>query len=160
MSPAPQVVGMGNGYAPEFWIVAKQAYEDMDVEMRKATGTHYAFWGKSMFPVTSSFSRCSPCPDPFTRSPCLRLILWLDFPVVHDFHAAALAAGGTCNGKGGYRPEYFSLYYASFVIDPLGNNVEVMCIYPGWTQLWWWRSWLPGWKGFENVREVEGKKTL
>jgi hypothetical protein len=35
-------------------------------------------------------------------------------------------AGGVCNGKPGERPEYTKGYYAAFVIDPLGNNVEAM----------------------------------
>ena len=51
-----------------------------------------------------------------------------DHAAVHAFHAAAVKAGGTCNGKAGYRPEYVQSYYAAFVMDPLGNNVEVMCM--------------------------------
>ncbi|ERF72502.1 hypothetical protein EPUS_07711 [Endocarpon pusillum Z07020] len=77
-----------------------------------------------------------------------------DFTAVHAFHAAGLKAGGTDNGKAGYRPKYSKLYYGAFIIDPLGNNVEVMCIYPPWMQWWWWRSWLPGGK----VLEPENRK--
>jgi hypothetical protein len=73
-----------------------------------------------------------------------------DHPTVHAFHTAAVKAGGICNGKAGYRPEYFKYYYAAFILDPLGNNVEVMCVSPAWTQLWWWWSWLPGFKGLES----------
>ncbi len=78
-----------------------------------------------------------------------------DHPAVHAFHAAGLRAGGTRNGQAGYRPEYFEYCYGAFVMDPLGNNVEVMCIYPAWPQLWWWRSWLPGGKvlGLEDKKE-------
>jgi hypothetical protein len=72
-----------------------------------------------------------------------------DHAAVHAFHAAGLQAGGNCNGKAGYRPEYIRYYYAAFIIDPLGNNVEVMCLYPAWTQFWWWRSWLPGAKALD-----------
>ncbi|MGE4062675.1 MAG: VOC family protein [Rhodospirillaceae bacterium] len=44
---------------------------------------------------------------------------------VAAFHAAALAAGGTDNGKPGERP-YHPGYYAAFVVDPDGNNVEAV----------------------------------
>jgi len=46
---------------------------------------------------------------------------------VDAFHAAALAAGGTDNGPPGVRTDYHPHYYAAFVIDPEGNNVEVVC---------------------------------
>lgn len=45
--------------------------------------------------------------------------------VVEKFHAAALAAGGKDNGKPGERP-YHPGYYAAFVIDPDGNNIEAV----------------------------------
>lgn len=46
------------------------------------------------------------------------------------FHQAAIAAGGTCNGAPGLRPQYHKDYYGAFVIDPMGNNVEmVRCCY-------------------------------
>jgi catechol 2,3-dioxygenase-like lactoylglutathione lyase family enzyme len=45
---------------------------------------------------------------------------------VDDFHRAALAAGGTDNGAPGLR-RYHAHYYAAFVIDPDGHNVELVC---------------------------------
>ncbi|HEY0713810.1 MAG TPA: VOC family protein [Polyangia bacterium] len=45
--------------------------------------------------------------------------------MVDRFHTAALAAGGRDNGKPGMRP-YHPGYYAAFVLDPDGNNVEVV----------------------------------
>ena len=44
---------------------------------------------------------------------------------VQAFHAAALAAGGRDNGPPGERP-YHPGYYAAFVLDPDGNNVEAI----------------------------------
>jgi catechol 2,3-dioxygenase-like lactoylglutathione lyase family enzyme len=44
---------------------------------------------------------------------------------VADFHAAALAAGGRDNGAPGERP-YHPGYYAAYVLDPDGNNVEAV----------------------------------
>jgi len=47
--------------------------------------------------------------------------------MVHAFHAAALQAGGRDNGAPGPRPHYGPHYYAAFVLDPDGNNIETVC---------------------------------
>jgi catechol 2,3-dioxygenase-like lactoylglutathione lyase family enzyme len=49
-----------------------------------------------------------------------------DRATVDAFHAAALAAGGEDNGEPGIREHYHPTYYAAFVRDPDGNNVEVV----------------------------------
>ena len=46
---------------------------------------------------------------------------------VHAFHEAALAAGGSDNGAPGPRPQYTPTYYAAYVHDPDGHNIEVVC---------------------------------
>ena len=46
---------------------------------------------------------------------------------VDAFYAAAIAAGGEDNGKPGPRPNYGPNYYAAFVKDGEGNNIEVVC---------------------------------
>ena len=46
---------------------------------------------------------------------------------VEAFHRAALGAGGEDNGGPGLRPQYHANYYAAFVIDPDGHNIEVVC---------------------------------
>jgi catechol 2,3-dioxygenase-like lactoylglutathione lyase family enzyme len=48
-----------------------------------------------------------------------------DRETVDTFHRTALAAGGTDNGAPGERP-YHPGYYAAFVLDPDGNNVEAV----------------------------------
>jgi catechol 2,3-dioxygenase-like lactoylglutathione lyase family enzyme len=48
-----------------------------------------------------------------------------DRDTVDRFHAAAVAAGGTDNGAPGER-EYHPGYYAAFVLDPDGNNIEAV----------------------------------
>lgn len=48
-----------------------------------------------------------------------------DRGVVDRAHAAALAAGGRDNGPPGERP-YHPGYYAAYVLDPDGNNVEIV----------------------------------
>lgn len=45
---------------------------------------------------------------------------------VDAFHTAAVAAGYTSNGEPGERPQYHPGYYAAFVFDPAGANVEVV----------------------------------
>ena len=45
---------------------------------------------------------------------------------VDAFHAAALAAGGVDNGAPGLRDRYGPRYYAAFVLDPDGMNVEAV----------------------------------
>lgn len=45
---------------------------------------------------------------------------------VDQFHAAALAIGGSDNGAPGLRPDYGPHYYAAFLIDPDGYRIEVV----------------------------------
>jgi catechol 2,3-dioxygenase-like lactoylglutathione lyase family enzyme len=47
-----------------------------------------------------------------------------DRATVEQFHATALAAGFQSNGEPGERPQYHPGYYAAFVLDPDGTNVE------------------------------------
>ena len=49
---------------------------------------------------------------------------------VEAFHRAALEAGGKDNGAPGVRPHYNANYFAAFVIDPDGHNIEVVCHAP------------------------------
>ncbi len=49
-----------------------------------------------------------------------------DRAAVAKFHLAALASGGKDNGKPGPRPDYSDTYFAAFVVDPDGNNVEAV----------------------------------
>lgn len=46
---------------------------------------------------------------------------------VDAFHAAALRAGGRDNGAPGLRPRYDDHYYAAYVLDPDGHNIEAVC---------------------------------
>ena len=45
---------------------------------------------------------------------------------VNAFYEAAMAAGGTDNGPPGLRPDYHEKYYAAYVRDPDGNNIEAV----------------------------------
>ena len=50
--------------------------------------------------------------------------------MVHAFYDAALAAGGRDNGAPGIRERYHPNYYAAFVFDPDGHNIEAVCHRP------------------------------
>ncbi len=45
---------------------------------------------------------------------------------VNAFHAAALAAGGACDGAPGLRPQHGEGYYAAFIRDRDGNRIEAV----------------------------------
>jgi catechol 2,3-dioxygenase-like lactoylglutathione lyase family enzyme len=57
--------------------------------------------------------------------------LHMAFPTTDDadvrsFHETAVAAGYPSNGEPGERARYHPGYYSAFVIDPDGNNIEVV----------------------------------
>jgi len=57
--------------------------------------------------------------------------LHIAFPTTDDgdvvrFHEVAVAAGYESNGEPGERPRYHAGYYAAYVLDPDGNNIEVL----------------------------------
>lgn len=49
-----------------------------------------------------------------------------DRAAVDRFHKAGLKAGGHDNGAPGLRTDYSPTYYAAFLVDPDGNNVEAV----------------------------------
>jgi catechol 2,3-dioxygenase-like lactoylglutathione lyase family enzyme len=51
----------------------------------------------------------------------------VDAASVDRFYGAALAAGGRDNGPPGFRAHYHPSYYAAFVLDPDGHNIEAVC---------------------------------
>lgn len=53
-----------------------------------------------------------------------------DRAAVDAFHAAALSVGGRDNGAPGLRLHYHADYYAAFVLDPDGHNIEAVCRRP------------------------------
>lgn len=46
---------------------------------------------------------------------------------IKKFYADGLKAGGRDNGAAAIRADYSPTYYAAFLIDPDGNNVEAVC---------------------------------
>jgi catechol 2,3-dioxygenase-like lactoylglutathione lyase family enzyme len=50
-----------------------------------------------------------------------------DHAAIGKFHSAGVEAGGRDNGDPGPRADYSPTYFAAFLIDPDGNNVEAVC---------------------------------
>ena len=50
-----------------------------------------------------------------------------DRATVRAFHAAALAAGGTCEGPPGLRPHYHAHYYGAYLRDLNGHKIACAC---------------------------------
>jgi catechol 2,3-dioxygenase-like lactoylglutathione lyase family enzyme len=50
-----------------------------------------------------------------------------DHAAIKKFHADGMKAGGRDNGGAGPRADYSPAYFAAFLIDPDGNNVEAVC---------------------------------
>ena len=50
-----------------------------------------------------------------------------DHTAIRKFHAGGVKAGGRDNGCAGPRTDYSPSYFAAFLIDPDGNNVEAIC---------------------------------
>lgn len=49
-----------------------------------------------------------------------------DKRAVDNFYRVALRHGATDHGKPGYRPDYWPGYYAAFILDADGNNIEAV----------------------------------
>jgi catechol 2,3-dioxygenase-like lactoylglutathione lyase family enzyme len=79
------------------------------------------FWADELFVSAAT----SPAAQGALTGPTHLAFQAKDRAVVDRFHPAALAAGGTDNGAPGERP-YHPGYYAAFVRDPDGNNIEVV----------------------------------
>ncbi|KAF4469968.1 glyoxalase bleomycin resistance dioxygenase [Fusarium albosuccineum] len=53
-----------------------------------------------------------------------------DRATVVAFYSAAIDAGAKDNGPPGVRAHVHPNYYAEFIFDPAGNNIEAMCMVP------------------------------
>ena len=79
------------------------------------------FWADELF-VSTADSQSAPRHLPARHHPAVQA---RDRAAVDAFHQTALANGGTDNGAPGERP-YHPGYYAAFVLDPDGNNIEAV----------------------------------
>lgn len=79
------------------------------------------FWADELFVSTAE----SPAALGALTGRCHLAFQAADRAAVEAFHAAGLAAGGRDNGAPGERP-YHPGYYAAFLLDPDGNNIEAV----------------------------------
>ncbi|EFR03407.1 glyoxalase/bleomycin resistance protein/dioxygenase [Nannizzia gypsea CBS 118893] len=113
LRPHPKVVGMGV-YYPEFWISSNMVPSSSAGDSAPAAGTEVVYGSSHVAFSTGNREN------------------------VHAFYNAALKHGGMSNGGPGVRPQYTRFYYAAFVFDPAGNNIEAVCMWPAWCH---WKYW-------------------
>jgi catechol 2,3-dioxygenase-like lactoylglutathione lyase family enzyme len=115
------------GWIDHLWIrvadvaASKRFYETIalpaGLRLRRETSDRAQFTGGS-----GSFSVVSGEPtEPFHMAFPAR-----DNETVDAFHRAATGAGYRDNGAPGERRRYHSGYYAAYVLDPDGHNIEVV----------------------------------
>ena len=69
----------------------------------------------------------SHAPDAGKRGAHLAFVA-TDRAAVEHFYKNGIAAGGRDNGAPGLRADYGPSYFAAFLVDPDGNNVEAVCL--------------------------------
>ena len=128
-APRPSTTGAlrRGGIIDHLWIrvadliAARRFYETIaphaGLRLRRITPERVQFAGRS-----GSFSLVPGAPTENAH---------LAFPTGDDatvqrFHEAATRGGYRSNGGPGERPEYHPGYYAAYVLDPDGNNIEVV----------------------------------
>jgi catechol 2,3-dioxygenase-like lactoylglutathione lyase family enzyme len=117
------------GVVDHLWI----RVADLDAATRfyELVGTHAGFrlHARATDPARTQFAGRGGSFSVVADAPSTRN-LHLAFPAANEavdsFHAALTAAGHRDNGAPGERPVYHPGYYGAFVLDPDGNNVEVV----------------------------------
>lgn len=86
----------------------------------------YGHRADEFWPDRTYFSvRLGPKPEPAARRHwCFKASTRQQ---VDEFWQAGLEQGGVCNRLPGLRPAYHRSYYAAFLVDPDGNQVEAVC---------------------------------
>ncbi|MBW3592965.1 MAG: VOC family protein [Actinobacteria bacterium] len=115
------------GHVDHVWIRVRDVGEAK--RFYEAVAPHAGFRLATETPDRSQFAAESGSFSVVAGPPTERL--HMAFPVADDaavdaFHRAALEAGFRDNGAPGERPEYHDGYYAAFVLDPDGNNIELV----------------------------------
>jgi catechol 2,3-dioxygenase-like lactoylglutathione lyase family enzyme len=82
--------------------------------------------GRATFVAGGSGGLLSLVENAAAATTSLHMAFAGDEEAVRRFHDDAVAAGHRSNGEPGERPQYHPGYYAAFVFDPDGNNIEVV----------------------------------
>jgi catechol 2,3-dioxygenase-like lactoylglutathione lyase family enzyme len=107
---------------------------DLDASIRFYTAV-LAPLGHVLGPKDDSYAGLGPkdapalwlYPDKGQAAGGVHIAFRADRGAIDKFYSEGLKAGGRDNGAPGPRPDYGPTYYAAFLIDPDGNNVEAMC---------------------------------
>ncbi|KAJ6787873.1 hypothetical protein PWT90_10071 [Aphanocladium album] len=110
------VAGLGQKDAPtgaaDLWLAQSDTPIEMHVAFRAESKRALTFYPQTTL-VRQNTNQTTP-----------------DRAAVDAFHAAAIAAGATCNGPPGVRPQYHPDYYSAYITDPVGNNIEAVHHHP------------------------------
>lgn len=104
---------------------AKAFYEAALAPLGYARGIEYPGGMQLLVEGESGDVWVAPLPEGAEAVPTHVALRAADAAAVDAFYEAALAAGGTDNGAPGPR-DYHPGYYAAFVYDPEGNNIEAV----------------------------------
>ncbi|KIX06259.1 uncharacterized protein Z518_04234 [Rhinocladiella mackenziei CBS 650.93] len=108
------------------FLVAAFGHMDIKEFMRPVPGVVGMGDDRPFLWIVGLDKKHEPVPDDAQITRIHLALSAKDRSQVDAFHAAALKAGGTCNGPPGLRPEYHSDYYGAFVISPGGHNIEAV----------------------------------
>lgn len=89
-----------------------------------AFGKEKAFWSFDI--GDGALFEIAQYKDKNSLTPCHIAFRAKNEVQVNDFYKEAIKAGGKCNGEPGPRPQYTKNYYAAFIIDPSGHNIEAI----------------------------------
>ena len=104
---------------------AKEFYEAALAPLGYARGIEYPGGMQLLVEGEPGDVWVAPLPEGAEAVPTHVALRAADAAAVDAFYEAALAAGGTDNGAPGPR-DYHPGYYAAFVHDPEGNNIEAV----------------------------------
>jgi len=104
---------------------AKEFYEAALAPLGYACGIEYPGGMQLLVEGEPGDVWVAPLPEGAEAVPTHVALRAADAAAVDAFYEAALAAGGTDNGAPGPR-DYHPGYYAAFVLDPEGNNIEAV----------------------------------
>jgi len=122
-------VFVGTNDFPRAWAFYTAVLPELGLEVRGYDpakpwgGFQKPGGGRPFFWIARPFDGEAAAPGNGTMTSFLAA----DRATVDRVHAAALAAGGTCEGKPGLRPHYHANYYGAYFRDPDGNKLSVAC---------------------------------
>jgi catechol 2,3-dioxygenase-like lactoylglutathione lyase family enzyme len=104
----------------------RAALKPLGAEVTDVPGPPESSWGPAVVLGPEDAEDLALVEGEPTSPPLHLAFVASDPEAVDAFHAAALASGGRDNGPPGPRERYTPHYYAAFVIDPDGHNIEVV----------------------------------